>query len=320
MYNKRFVASVNGICYIYVPSLGYWWWLRSGPALRQLCDTLEMDNVSVNFEKAAGPYISFLERQLISGYTVRYMRVSNILPHNRGDEVTGTNILPHNRGDEVTGADDAYKIVSGFCHMPLSAIHVPFIIVAIEPSKAEVQLLNVLRANNLDVIMLCISNALMDPVDRPRILVLFGYGGQGKTKAVEILLLNLHGVVYVLPKDIIASCKERFSEDDVENIFNNRYVASLTVTIRTKEVNEAALKLLTGRDKVYSVRTICGKNNALKLTPPDLNFSNDHIMKFASRCISVQSSMPDPPITVQNGIAITVWCSCPCSNEGHSIQ
>ncbi|TDH71821.1 hypothetical protein CCR75_003554 [Bremia lactucae] len=91
-------------------------------------------------------------------------------------------------------------------------------------SVAERILSVTIDRTSLDVIMWCIGNSLQDPVMTPRLLFLYGEGGEGKSVALSTITSNLPGLVGTLTQDYIGHRITKIKETDMGRMMSSRFV------------------------------------------------------------------------------------------------
>lgn len=137
-------------------------------------------------------------------------------------------------------------------------------------STAEISLSNVMSDENLRLLKWIIGNGLIDPVDKPKAVYMFGNGGEGKSCTINTILANLPGAVHPLSKDYVGSPLS-ISQEDLGHAMSSRFISYGDVVLRNSRINAAFWKMITGGDTVrvcqgrvdclaqrYSPVTTCG--------------------------------------------------------------
>nr|CCA27721.1 AlNc14C654G12337 [Albugo laibachii Nc14] len=325
---ERFISGnravvYRGSTYIFIGSSGTWVHSHSTEACIEMNLLLDLSNVSVNYYAAALPYLRFLDMHAVqlgnipNSVCIGIHRVSYQVSENKLKFSTVHNVMPLN----VDYCVDEY-LRSAFCCNPLRIGHLPCRINVDVTSPAEEVLLATMRRDSLDTLMWCIGNSLRDPVQTPRMLFLFGEGGNGKSVAINTLISNLPCVVATLSRDYIGRTTQQLTETDLERIMTHRFICYGDVVLnRHRQVNEAFLKIVSGNDAVtssrmsgrlqcgglfatnalwkaypsvmmpwFSRRVVCVELNKPQpgTTQPREHFTEQDVLKFVARCLHIR--------------------------------
>lgn len=105
---------------------------------------------------------------------------------------------------------------SSFCVCPVRSASIPrWAPLEPSPSVAERILSNVLARDDLQLLMWVVGNGLIDPVSKPRSVLLYGSGSVGKTTTIRTISECLRGTVYTLSQDYSSGTDPVSSEDAV---------------------------------------------------------------------------------------------------------
>ncbi|KAI9335362.1 hypothetical protein DFJ73DRAFT_32055 [Zopfochytrium polystomum] len=307
----------------------------------QLAMLMGVDNVPVSYDAAMAPYLPLIQTKSVRADSIPTsvcistcrLTVTPTSP----DTLTfapALDLIPISDMDGVGGV-----IVSTLCICPLHIPLIPRVMRTDLKSAAEHDLLRTIPEHDLDLVMWVIGNALVDPVSRPRLLFLYGSGGQGKSRAIRTIISNLPGVAYAMSHNYLGDLKRAFSDDDKLNVALHRIVTYGDVEFTDGHVNQEAIKLLGGEDLSstkygaieVSATGIFGSNtlwwprkdtlqrwfarrmlaieltvDALQLPPSSNSFSAHNQLLFASRCISLRVRLKHPPVTTRN-VLLTIF-------------
>lgn len=334
-------VSYRGSTYLFISSMGSWSHSHSPEACIEVNTLLDLSNVSVNYYAAALPYLRFMDSHakqisdLPRSVCVGIHRLSYEVKSDRLDFCTVHNVVPL---QSEYSPDDLLR--SAFCSSPVRVGYLPRRMRIDSTSVAEEVLLATISRTSLNTLMWCVGNSLQDPVQTPRMLFLFGEGGNGKSVAINTLISNLPGVVATLSRDYIGRTTQQLSEADLERIMTHRFICYGDVVLnRHRQVNESFLKIVSGNDAVTSSRMSgrlqCGglfATNALwraypstlmpwfsrrvvcvQLNRPEAgaprpreHFSEKDALKFVSRCLYTSSMIEHLPICTREAL-LTVF-------------
>lgn len=204
-------------------------------------------------------------------------------------------------------------------------------------SPAEATLSNVFSPEQMEIIRWVIGNGLVDPVAKPRVLYLYGSGGEGKTTTINTLISNLRGTVHTMSQDYIGGSK-LIPPPEIKACMVSRFVTYGDVVIEKNKINKSNWKLLTGNDSVkvdsgsgqLSCTTLLASNHlwygsgsyqkswfmhrtiplvmrvpARGCPPPATSFNSADITCFVNNCVFTRIKYrEDPPI----GVDTTLIC------------
>lgn len=262
---RRATRHRGASSFIYVPNSGCWCHARSAASIKYISGVLEHKNVSVNYHGSSLPYRDMIDRYAqhvsdvprsicigtyrlnfrILEYKTIFSTVHGVLP------------LQPSESDDIT--DPIEFITSGFCFMPLYLQIIPASLPNDTMSVAERILSVTIDRMSLDVFMWCIRNSLQDPVMTPRLLFLYGDGGEGKSVALSTITSNLPGIVGILTQDYIGRRITRIEETDMGRMMSSRFVCYGDVCLNErKQINESFMTIMSGNDSV-STTTMTGK-------------------------------------------------------------
>lgn len=230
--------------------------------------------------------------------------------------------------------------VSSFCVCPVESTSIPRCTqVERGLSAGELILSNVLSKEDLQLLMWVIGNGLVDPPNRPRSVLLYGPGGDGKTTTIRTISECLRGTVHMLSQDYSSGSKP-VSTDDIVGCMTSRFVCYGDMELKSDSINASFWKMITGGDAVtaqgmtstVSCTGIFGSNYlwypnaqtrkpwfmrrmiAIVMTPlpkgcarPQSEFSDDEVTDFVCSAVATRLRFgTDPPLTTKH-VLITMF-------------
>lgn len=219
---------------------------------------------------------------------------------------------------------DAYKgpredVVNGLCYNPVLHDYIPTMF-KFKGSGEVLGYISSLFTYSTDLVGLCwfVGNAILDPVDRPRMLMLSGPGGSGKSKVIEMVVNSLHGCCSHVPDDFLTSSKQRVEDEYVRILSSSRVVQNAEVDLETSKLNAHLVKVLTGGDtmSVDGINTkvvsslIIGTNGVPSYDEPI--YSSDAVLRrMVVMPMTVNALDLEPTQTPHGALAWTEFlCTC----------
>lgn len=340
-----FAAVYLGATYIFVPTLLKWLHSRTEEATRYLANTLELESVSVNYRLAVSPFLTFIDQRARNIPALRYPSVCIGCWRLGMTVVKNLNVNEDSLGEheiKVRGVTKvALTVIDGFgfsgrastfCLSPVDSSIFPVMIRWKKDDYIEGFFRNVFSEADLRCLMWNIGNALIDPVVDPRILYLYGAGGEGKTTTIGILYNVLRGTIGSFSRDYVGTNVE-MKDDDKLAAMSNRVMVFGDTLIKDSKINEVFWKLVTGKDVITvhgttgTMRCVCvfaGNNlwygNSSKhhkwfirrtlvfkldappkdSIPPPETFDDEDRIKFISRCLYLRVTRSHPIISLSS--------------------
>lgn len=337
----RAVRYRNGV-YMFVPQCASWVHVRSPEAAKYLANMLDLSNVSVNYIGATQTYASYAEllarpcRPVPPSVCISSWRFHVTLKEVGGSKETGK--LYFRPVFRIIDEPQARKRVTSLVISPVRISLVPGNSTTIRKSPAEIGLSNVMTSEDLYLTMWVVGNGLLDPVDRPKALYLYGGGGEGKSTTINTILANLPGAVHPLGKDYVGG-SSHISEYDLSCAMSSKFISYGDVVITNNKINAPFWKMITGNDTVRVAegqgRLGCTslfasndlwypKSSLLKRwfvrrtivvslgtpsvgsKPPPEAFTDVEVYDFVSKCVYIRLKEAFIPITVRS-ILLTIF-------------
>lgn len=344
-------AVYLGATYIFVPNLLRWVYSRSIEGTKYIASCLEMDLVSVNFGLAVAPFLTFIDQRSPTLPPLTYpsaciscWRLGFVVKQN--EEVTEDTPGEHyieawimlRVASSIVGDIGFDGRASSFSLCPIESGLIPMMITWKKTDTIEGFLRNVFSEVDLRALMWNLGNALVDPVNDPRIIYLYGAGGEGKTTTIGIIYDVLRGAVGSFSRDYLGG-QSQMTEEDKLAAMSNRLMVFGDAQIKDSKINEPFWKLVTGKDVITvqgttgSMRTVCifaGNNlwygNSSKhhkwfvrrtfvyklgspspnSQPPPESFSDVERMNFISRCLYLRLTRKSPIVSLPS-VFLTIF-------------
>ncbi|KAJ3083791.1 DNA-directed DNA polymerase delta [Rhizoclosmatium hyalinum] len=224
-------AYIGTTPYIYVAREGSWSHLYSSESARQIVEAIGMKNVSVNFDIAAEPYQALIKK---------YARLANEIP--RSICLSSLRLYPEVIDSKIrfSFVSDVIRhssVVGSFCHIPVMMDIIPKQIDISEPSEVLEWIGNSLDDVSLRTLKWVVGNALLDPVQRPRLLYILGDG--------------FSGVTVSLSKDYLGDKSLSMTKEDVKLALTHRIITCSELILKDKgEFNTKFIRTINGGDNI----------------------------------------------------------------------
>lgn len=268
-YIPGLMCRINGGEYMFIDTANYWCNLASPELITRVNAVMEITNATVNFEKAIQSYIKYLIKRCNA-------KVGKPIPTSvcigverleiQFDRDSGTiEFLPCR--PLIDGiASDINIVVSTACIMPIDLTFIP---VKYEfPGEGTVlQYLIKLFPSEQEFLMVLwvIGNSILDPVTRPKSMMLLGPGGSGKSTLLRILNAALTGCCKVLPDGSLTSKQNSMSEKVINAVVSSRMSICYDVNLEEDPLNMNIFKNISGSDDIRVGDVTCKSNCSLML-------------------------------------------------------
>lgn len=332
---KNLVCASNGNVYIYLPVQNKWSILCSDEATIFLNAVMEMENATVQYDKAFRPYVSYLERNASENLATK-------IPTSICIGTTRTRINRNGNGLTLSVCEPVlihnpsygkHHEVSALCYMPLS--------IKQWPKRWErtnnfpmYQFISPLFPDGRELLTIewVLGNALVDPNSFSKAVILYGQGGTGKSTLLALIKIAFMGCCGSIPDKSLIGLAKGMSTDVASIVVSNRIVTAGDVGGIEDSTNLSVIKSLTGHDYIsippLSARSSCSlfyatnrlddprKNTewltaqimrrvvVVPMTTDALGFTENTIpqdqnsrLDFALRCVHTFLSHPHMPVS-----------------------
>lgn len=252
LVNKNLICASSGNIYIFLTSINCWSVMCSAQAITHVNSLMDAESATVNFDKAFGPYVEFLERHAIDN-VAKPLPLSICIGTTRLRVVcrpTGLSLKPC-ESLLPTFPDKGYDIPSRLCYGSIAS--------RVWPSEWErtsqyplYRFVSPLFADPTDMTTVewCIGNALIDPHSFSKTVILHGEGGRGKGTFLGALTIALMGCCGTIRDGALVSAAKGLPVDIASTIVSNRIVTAGDVGSMDDMTNLAIIKNITGHDYI----------------------------------------------------------------------
>lgn len=289
---KGLGCNMNGTDLVYIVPMNCWDNLASSMAQVNMTNVADITNATVQYGQAFDAYRTYVTKYCSS-------RTASLPP-------TSVNIGTR-RLEVLLSLDDTkltFKecrrlvdmpgirtkdsdIVASVCYQPLAYIDYPKVYVPHTYGRMVHHLAPLFYdLKNLITVMWMVGNALVDPVARPRTLMLAGSGGTGKSRVLTSIQDSCTGASSAVPVGAMTSTSKDAVQKIMSMAVSSRLLLAYDVNQESSSINLDVIKNLTGGDIIsidgINVKSHCsllmGTNGLPNATEEGL-FATDAIMR-----------------------------------------
>lgn len=289
-YNQGLMCRSQGGDYVFIDTSNAWCNLSSHEAMSRIVDLAEMKNVSISQDKAMRSLNKWITKRC-SSRVCKPLPVSVCIGTRRYemeiDPDTQTIRFMQCRALLTDIAPSAHMAVSQICIMPIDFDVLPVSFKFPGHGAIMNYLMKLFRDDRDAVTFLWhIGNCLLDPVSRPRTVMLVGPGGTGKSTLLQQVMACLVGCCSIIPNGALTSTKDEMSGDVSDAISGSRMTLCVDVDLQKYKLNMSVFKNISGSDYIkvgYNfIKTNCsltiGTNDLVNVdTEPD--YLSDAILR-----------------------------------------
>jgi len=261
---KNLVCASNGNIYIFLPVQNKWSILCSDEATIFLNAVMEMENATVQYDKAFRPYVSYLERNAVENLAGKIptsicLGTTRLRVSRNGH---GLSLSPCEAVLVENPSYNKHSKIASLCYMPLSTRRYPK-----GWSRTDdfpmYKFISPLFPNPIELrtIEWVIGNALIDPSSFGKAVILYGEGGTGKSTLLAAIKIALMGCCGSIPDKALVGLAKGMSNDVASIVVSNRIVTAGDVGGIEDSTNLSVIKSLTGHDYIsippLSARSSC---------------------------------------------------------------
>lgn len=268
-YKPGLMCRINGGEYMFIDTANYWCNLASPELITRVNAVMDITNATVNFEKAIQSYIKYLIKRCNA-------KVGKSIPTSvcigverlevQFDIDTGVIEFLPSRVLVEGISTDVNAVVSTACIMPIDLTYIP---VQYEfPGEGTVlQYLIKLFPSEQDFLMVLwvIGNSILDPVTRPKSMMLLGPGGSGKSTLLKLINAALTGCCKVLPDGSLTTKSNSMSEKVINAVVSARMAICYDVNLEEDSLNMNIFKNISGSDDIRVGDVTCKSSCSLML-------------------------------------------------------
>ncbi|KAL4864626.1 hypothetical protein BDV12DRAFT_200955 [Aspergillus spectabilis] len=246
-----YLAYSSGNMYFFLDASRHWTLLMAKDALARICKIIGSTNVSVNTADAVEHYYPWLAKRAVVNASLPLQR--SICIGTRRIEVSlDQDELIFSRSRRLADvADNADQRAAELCVLPIMMTKVP---VAWKwPGGAAIYnfIVPLFRdPRDFTTFMWHIGNAVVDPIQTPRCMILAGPGGSGKSTSIKAIVTALEGCVGVLPNGTFTSSSPKVTETVLKQLVSSRMVTCGDVDLESREMDVHALRTVVSGDYI----------------------------------------------------------------------
>jgi hypothetical protein len=323
LYNQGLMCRSQGGDYVFIDTSNSWCNLASHEAMSRIVDLAEMKNVSVSQDKAMRSLNKWITKRCSS-------RVCNPLPVSVciGTRRYEMDIDADSRTIRFIPcrplltdiAPSAHPAVSQVCVMPVEFDVLPVSYTFPGHGAIMNYLMKLFRDDRDAVTYLWhVGNCLMDPVSRPRTVMLVGPGGTGKSTLMSQLMSSLVGCCSIIPNGALTSTKDEMSTEVSDAISSSRMTICVDVDLEKYRLNMSVFKNISGSDYIrigYNfIKTNCsltiGTNDLVNIDTEPSYLSDAILRRVVSIHMNVDALTVPPAVPPESSDArLDFVCAC----------
>lgn len=268
LYHQGLLCRIHGGEYIFVDTANYWCNLASDEAVSRINAMIDIMNATVNYEKSFKPFIKYIIKRcnanvgapIPTSVCIGTERLEIELDEN-------SNTITFNECRALLKvAANVDRIVAGVCIMPIDITLIPSSYMF--PGKGEI--LNYIikifpDMRDLITIMWHIGNCVVDPISRPKSVMLLGPGGSGKSTLLQIMFSSLIGCCGIIPDGALTGRSSSMSQTVSEVVASFRMAVCYEVGLEKDKLNMSVFKNISGSDYIRVGYNSCKSNCSLTL-------------------------------------------------------
>ena len=298
LYTPGFLCTSNGSQYVFVDIANSWCNLASPTTTVRVCSMMDVKNATVNYDIAFRPYIDYLLKRC-DAKVAKTMPTSVCIATRRLEiipteakrtlrfEICRSLVEIAPNFNEKPIPSIIKQSIEGLCVMPVATS--VFLEEYTFPGVSSIlNFLHPLFHDSRDMFTLLwhIGNCLVDPVLRPKSLMLVGQGGSGKSTVMQVIYSVLRGCSGVLPDGTLTARSSKMPSDVAEVIVSSRMAICYDVGLDNDNFNMSVFKNISGSDYIrvgfHSCKTFCsltfGSNHLIDIEK-QTEYTDDAIMR-----------------------------------------
>lgn len=323
LYKQGLMCRCQGGQYVFVDTDNSWCNLASHEAMSRIVTLAGMDNVSISQDRAMRQFNNYIIKRCDS-------RVSKPVPLSVCIGTRRLEIDIESQPGTMKFFDcrpllddiprTAAAVVRTVCIMPVSTDVYPQEYTF--PGQAFV--LNYvmdLFADPRDAVTLFwhVGNCILDPISRPKSVMLVGPGGTGKSTLLRQLISCLGTCVSTIPDGSLTSKLKSMPPDVAEAIVGSRMVVCFDVDLEKGDLNMNTFKNISGSDYIRVGHITAISNCSLTLATNGVvdidkepEYNSDAIMRRVIAIRMVTNAMTIPPVIVPEDSTVRLDFVCAC--------
>lgn len=331
LVSNGLVADLCGQQMMFLDVGNHWISLVSSTAALRVSQIVGNDNVSTGYAGAFAPYYSKLAKAC-SANSANFVPTSICV----GTRRLGVEYSRKSRSLQFEPVDpfpirkqrNVPEFVYSLCYQPTDHVDIPisytFPGVGVIPRFIEPLFPDKRR---MVTYMWLIGNAALDPVARPRCMLLVGPGGAGKSTALRMAMAALSGAANLIADNILTKTYDSLNDQVAGIVVRSRLVTCFELDLINRDVNMSVFKNITGNDYVrvgeFMSRAACSfaiATNGLPNVVREPEFMSDALSR---RMVSIKMEVdtsnapfePDPNLSKDK---VDFLCACTYVRMRHS--
>ncbi|KAL9122216.1 MAG: hypothetical protein Q9187_001233 [Circinaria calcarea] len=263
------LCRIDGGEYVFIDSANCWTNLASAEAMSRINAIIGIFNATVNIEKSLKSFLKYIVKRCNTN-------VGKPLPTSvcigverlEVDIDTEQKTITFNPCRFLLGtvSKEANPLVKAVCIMPIDTDAIPQVYKFPGTGTIIAFLTSVFPdMRKLVTVMWHIGNALVDPITRPKSLMLCGPGGSGKSNLLQVIYSALLGCCGILFDGSLTSRAIAMPEHVAEVVVGNRMAICYDVGLEAAPLNMSIFKNISGSDYLRVNFTSCKTNCSLTL-------------------------------------------------------
>lgn len=263
------LCRIYGGEYVFVDTSNCWSNLGSSEAMSRINSLVGITNATVNYEKAIRAFIKYIVKRCNArvGKTIpTSVCIGTLRLELELDRDAGILKFQPSRPllDRMSSTVNA--IVASVCIMPIDTVAIPEVYRF--PGVGDiVHHLSKLFPDTRDLMTILwhVGNCLVDPVSRPKSVMLCGPGGSGKSTLLQQVYTCLIGCCGILPDGSLTGYTKSMHPDIAEVIAGSRMAICYDVELEKDNLNMGVFKNISGSDYIRVGAISCKTNCSLTL-------------------------------------------------------
>lgn len=269
IYRPGLLCRINGGEYVFIDTSNYWANLASDEVMIRINTMIGITNATVQYEKSLKAYLKYIIKRCNANIG-RPLPTSICIGTERleleVDRNEHTLKFYESRPLLDTISKKVNPIVSGVCVMPIDTVIIPKEF-KFPGTCGILEHIQKLFPDMRDLTMIAwhIGNSVIDPIARPKSVILCGPGGSGKSTLLQQMQSCLIGCCGTLPDGSLTGFTKKMDPDIVSTIVSSRMAVCYDVNLEHEKLNMNVFKNISGSDYIRVGQISCKSNCSLTL-------------------------------------------------------
>lgn len=246
-----YLAYSGGNMYFYVDASRQWSLLMARDSLARICGILGTKNVSVSTAETVEHYYPWLAKRAIVNAALPLQRSICIGTRRLEVSVEGDGLIFSRSRRLAEVPEQADQRASEMCVSPIMSTKLP-VAWRWPGGGAIYNHVAPLFTDQRDMLtfMWHVGNCLVDPMQTPRSLMLFGPGGSGKSTVLNTIINALQGCAGALPDGTFTAHHPSVSEKVLKQLLSSRMVTCGDVDLEKHKMDMHAVRTIVSADYI----------------------------------------------------------------------